>query len=250
MRSIFQGFISLRTASPRRLFITAGTCGLLFCLQRDLPCRQQQTGDAPSKYYGGLSEEQMHRSTVIQLDDPFERDYACRSLEVANLRDNGLARAMGLYIGAQALPYLLGAYLCYRAKLPGFIVPLASYFVYERWETFIEFQMLLTRVELLPDKRRARLTVGLFFPKVHTVRISETQQIFKYPNGPHRMNVFTAITEESRKLSFVRFDYTDPASDPLVYSNKGLFHDMLAGRQSQVDRYALETSAPSTGPTQ
>ena len=245
MRPIFQRLRSLSRTAPRRIFVTAGTCSLLFGLQRNLSCRQQQT-DEVKKHYGGLTEEQLSNSTVLQHDDPFERDYVCRSPVVAKIKDPNLNMEMGRTFGFQALQYLLGAYLCHRAKLPALIVPLVSYYIYNNWESYVELNMLLMQVELLPDKQKALMTVGLFAPKEYTVLIAETQQVFKYPNSGHRMNVFVAITEERKKVSFVRFDYNDPSNDPMHYANKGLFHDLLAGRQSEVDKYTFE--APKLEP--
>ena len=177
----------------------------------------------------------------IQNDEPLTRDYEIKDYVACEMLYPSFMRwAMLAYMLAPVCGYSAIGYLLHRVKFGHLNVALAFAYLYYNAEKWIEFDLLITRLELLEDKEHALLTKSLFFPRTHKIRISETMQTMKYPQDFYRMNYFQTLNDKNELICFARFDYDGGKDDPMHFSNKGLFADICAGRVKEVSKYKFK----------
>ena len=187
-------------------------------------------------------EENARRSLIsnIMNDEPESRDYKYSNRVLYEVKEPSKTLPLiALLCVAPAVPYLLGMYICKRAKLGFLSIPILSYYLYKDSETYNELSMLLLKLELppTPSPTTAQLTTNIFWPTTRTIQISECRQLYKFMQEGSRMNYFQCLDEQNKLVTFVRFDYDNNEVDPTKIDNPSLFHDVLQGRIAEVAKY-------------
>ena len=198
--------------------------------------------DQEKKGYKGMGKYEINESHTIENDDPFERTFTYSNRTVASLKYEELRSDMLLHMAKPLSLYALGCCGLYYFKFKPLIIPVALYYIYSTYELWVEFQMVLTKVELDEDQKHAKFTLGMFIAKEYDVVVSESHMVQKYYSMGHRMNYFQGLTRTNEKFEFVRFEYDNTDSDPLNFTNKGLFHDIVNGRP--LDAYSFTPPSP------
>ena len=191
-----------------------------------------------AKLYAHMAETPT-KSLCYMEDEPDEKTYGYSNLTVAQFPNQGVMT--GLIFLYQAFPVgvlALVTKLLRKRSLGWISMPIWCYYLYDRGESWIEFDLLLIKLRLSEDDPScAYVTKGLFYPREYKIKIEECRQTYRYSHVGHRMNYFQALTEKGDIISFVRFDYDLAESDPMMFSNKSLFCDVLMGRTDEVKKY-------------
>src|SRR3990167_1389668 len=148
-----------------------------------------------ARFYAHMSTTPPKSFNYMQ-DEPDEKTYGYSSPVVAYFQN--LSAMRGLIFVYQSFPVavlaLVSKLLSRRGKL-WISVPLWCYYLYDRGESWFEFDLLLVKLQLVEgDPTRAVVTKGLFWPREYTIKIDECRQTHRYAHPGHRMNYFQALT--------------------------------------------------------